>query len=207
MIFHAPRSLLFAALLSGGIAAGCARAASEVELTWTRQRPGTEPVSVVVRRGVWAAPHGVALERLSQRPFHKTIMEAAHQAGIDPALVHAVIGVESAYNARAVSPKGAMGLMQVIPGTGRRYGINDLLNPNANVRAGTQYLSHLMTMFNGDLKLVLAAYNAGEYAVLRHGSRIPPYRETRAYVPRVLGIYEALAAQPLLVPAEPVAHR
>src|SRR5688500_9556868 len=117
MIFHAAsRSLVFGALIFGCIPAGPASAASEVEFTWSRQRPGTEPVSVVVRRGGWAAPHGVALERLSQRPFHKTIMEAARQAGVDPALVHAVIGVESAYNARAVSHKGAMGLMQVIPG-------------------------------------------------------------------------------------------
>lgn len=140
-------------------------------------------------------PSGVMLERMSQRLFHKTIMDAARQAGVDPALVHAVIGVESAYNAKAVSHKGAMGLMQVIPGTGRRYGVDDLLNPNANIRAGTQYLSHLMRLFDGDLRLTLAAYNAGEGAVLRYGRSIPPYRETRAYVPRVLGIYDALAAQ------------
>jgi soluble lytic murein transglycosylase-like protein len=133
------------------------------------------------------------LERLSHRLFHKAILEASRQAGVDPALVHAVIGVESAYNARAVLYKGAMGLMQVIPGTGRRYGIDDLLNPHANIRAGTQYLSYLMRIFDGDLRLALAAYNAGEHAVLRYGRSIPPYRETRAYVPRVLGIYEALA--------------
>lgn len=132
---------------------------------------------------------------LTRRPFHQEIVSAARKAGIDPALVHAVIGVESAYNARAVSSKGAVGLMQVIPDTARRYGVEDLLDPRHNLSAGTQYLSYLMRVFDGDLTLVLAAYNAGENAVLRHGRRIPPYRETRGYVPRVMGIYEALAAQ------------
>ena len=101
----------------------------------------------------------------------------------------------AAFNPTAVSTKGAMGLMQVVPGTGRRYGVDDLLNPRANLRAGTQYLSYLMRVFEDDLRLVLAAYNAGEYAVFRHGHAIPPYRETRNYVPRVMSIYEALAAQ------------
>jgi soluble lytic murein transglycosylase-like protein len=144
---------------------------------------------------------------MSKRPFNAEIVEAARKAGVDPALVHAVIGVESAYNARAVSHKGALGLMQIIPGTGRRFGIDNLLNPKANIRAGTRYLSHLLQMFDGNIGLALAAYNAGEGAVMRYGRAIPPYRETRAYVPRVLGIYEALAAQRSLVPPEPVAHR
>ena len=189
-----PRSMLFAALVLAGIGAAPATA-SEVELVWHRQRPGSAELgpAVVVRRGGWIAPHGALLQRMSKRPFNVEIMEAARRAGVDPALVHAVIGVESAYNARAVSHKGALGLMQVIPGTGRRFGIDNLLNPKANIRAGTQYLSHLLQMFNGDIGLALAAYNAGEGAVLRYGRAIPPYRETRAYVPRVLGMYDALA--------------
>jgi len=97
-----------------------------------------------------------------------------------------------ALSCSAVSPKGARGLMQVMPSTGRRFGIDDLLNPGANLRAGTQYLSCLMRLF--DVRLALAAYDAGETAVLRHGGTIPPYRETRSYVPRVLSIYESLAA-------------
>lgn len=170
-------------------------AAADPELVWQRQRPGAPlPVSR-------PAPHATYPYRarmptvLTRRPFHQEIVNAARKAGIDPALVHAVIGVESAYNARAVSPKGAVGLMQVIPDTARRYGIENLMDPRHNLRAGTQYLSYLMRIFEGDLRLVLAAYNAGENAVLRHGRTIPPYRETRGYVPRVMGIYESLAAQ------------
>jgi len=164
-------------------------------LSWHRQRPGApEPAVTPVPRSVHLY-RGPLPAVLSRRPFHQEIVNAARKAGIDPALVHAVIRVESAYNAQAVSSKGAVGLMQVIPGTGRRYGVEDLLNPRANLSAGTQYLSHLMRIFEGDVRLVLAAYNAGENAVLRHGRSIPPYRETRGYVPRVMGIYEALAEQ------------
>lgn len=166
--------------------------AVEPPYVWQRQRPGAEPVVMPVRNGTYVGP-GPAV--LKGRPFHQEILKAAHEAGIDPALVHAVIRVESAYNAQAVSPKGAVGLMQVIPGTARRYGIEDLRNPRANISAGTKYLSHLMRLFDGDLTLVLAAYNAGENAVLRHGRRIPPYPETRGYVPRVMGIYDALLLQ------------
>ena len=204
MISYAkPRSMFFAALLLAGIGAVPA-AASEVEFVWHRQRPGSAELrpAVVIRRGGWVAPHGAFLQRMSKRPFNEEIVEAARKAGVDPALVHAVIGVESAYNARAVSHKGALGLMQVIPGTARRFGIDNLLNPKANIRAGTQYLSHLLQMFDGDIGLALAAYNAGEGAVMKYGRAIPPYRETRAYVPRVLGIYEALAAQRLQEPRE-----
>jgi soluble lytic murein transglycosylase-like protein len=203
MRFHAACSSLLAALAVAG-AAGPAFCATDGESTWYRQRPGSTDAAplVTLRRGWWAPPHGAFSAQLSKRPFNDEIVEAARRAGIDPALVHAVIGVESAYNAKAVSHKGAVGLMQVVPGTARRFGVDNLLNPKANIRAGTQYLSHLMRVFDGDLRLALAAYNAGEYAVLRYGRAVPPYRETRAYVPRVLGIYEAL-----LVPAEAVSHR
>ena len=170
-------------------------AAADPELIWHRQRPGApQPVVMHAPRSAYTYVARVPAV-LTRRPFHQEIVSAARKAGIDPALVHAVIGVESAYNARAVSPKGAVGLMQVIPDTARRYGVEDLLNPRQNLNAGTQYLSYLMRVFDGDLTLVLAAYNAGENAVLRHGRTIPPYRETRGYVPRVMRIYEALAAQ------------
>ena len=204
MRFSAARSSLVAMLVFAIGAADLAHAAAVGELSWHRQRPGSAEAAplVTLRRGWWAPAHGALSPQLSKRPFHDEIVDAARRAGIDPALVHAVIGVESAYNEKAVSHKGAVGLMQVVPGTGRRFGIDNLLNPKANIRAGTQYLSHLMHLFDGDLRLALAAYNAGEYAVLRHGRTVPPYRETRAYVPRVMGIYEAL-----LVAAEPVPHR
>jgi soluble lytic murein transglycosylase-like protein len=129
---------------------------------------------------------------LVRKRFEAEIATAAKTVGLDPALVHAVIGVESAYREHAISPKGAVGLMQVMPETGRRYGVENLTLPSQNIRAGTRYLSDLMRLFNGDLALVLAAYNAGENAVIRHGRRVPPYPETLQYVPRVLGIYRAL---------------
>lgn len=112
----------------------------------------------------------------------------ARRQGLDPDLVHAVIGAESAYRADAVSPKGAIGLMQVMPATGRRFGVSDLADPDANLRAGTAYLSHLLERFD-NLALALAAYNAGEGAVIRHGYRIPPYPETQAYVQDVMASY------------------
>ena len=129
---------------------------------------------------------------LSSRPYRDHVLEAAKLHNIDPALVHAVIQVESAYNFKAVSPKGAVGLMQLMPATGLRYGLSakQLRSPADNIRAGTRYLAELLKMFGGDVKLALAGYNAGEGAVLKYGNRIPPYRETQAYVPRVLAFYE-----------------
>ena len=144
---------------------------------------------------VAAVPAQVAVPvapTLMRRRFHAEIASAARKAGLDAALVHAVIGVESAYREHAVSPKGAVGLMQVMPDTGRRYGVENLTLPVQNISAGTRYLSDLMRLFNGDLRLVLAAYNAGENAVMRHGGRVPPYPETLRYVPRVLSIYKSL---------------
>ena len=129
--------------------------------------------------------------RLAGKPFAAQIQNAAREAGVSPALVHAVIFVESGYNPKARSPKGAIGLMQVMPETALRYGVPDPgRTPEANLRAGTRYLSDLMQQFGSRLDLVLAAYNAGEKAVLHHGYRIPPYRETQHYVPAVLAKYQ-----------------
>jgi soluble lytic murein transglycosylase-like protein len=97
-----------------------------------------------------------------------------------------VITVESGYNPRAVSRKGAKGLMQLMPSTAQRFGAMNLFDPQQNVRAGARYLKWLLQYFDGDLKLALAAYTAGEGAVMRYGRRIPPFPETIDYVPRVL---------------------
>jgi soluble lytic murein transglycosylase-like protein len=131
---------------------------------------------------------------LAEKPYQGEVVAAAKQHQVDPALVHAVIAVESNYNPHALSHKGAVGLMQVMPDTGRRYGVKEkeLRHPGKNIRAGVQYLSELIELFDGDLKLALAGYNAGENAVLRHGRRIPPFAETQAYVPRVLRFYDDL---------------
>jgi soluble lytic murein transglycosylase-like protein len=128
--------------------------------------------------------------RFANQRFAKLIDEASRKAALDPALVHAVIAVESDYNPAARSAKGAIGLMQVLPSTASRYGVSDpASSPEANLRAGTRYLRYLMTLFDNRLELVLAAYNAGENAVLRYGHRIPPFRETQQYVPAVLSKY------------------
>ena len=150
--------------------------------------------------------------RLAGMPFAKLIEAAAREASLDPALVHAVIAVESGYNPAARSPKGALGLMQVLPATALRYGIrNAARSPAANLRAGTRYLSELMALFDDRLELVLAAYNAGEAAVLRYGERIPPFRETRQYVPAVLARYREWREPPPaiepVVPAAPARTR
>ena len=122
------------------------------------------------------------------------IAQVAREQRVEPALLHAVVTVESAYNARAKSPKGATGLMQIMPGTGKRYGVTDLLNPIKNLTAGAKYLRDLLGMFGNDMRLAVAAYNAGEGAVMRNGNDIPPYAETQAYVPRVLKYYESYRA-------------
>jgi soluble lytic murein transglycosylase-like protein len=128
--------------------------------------------------------------QLAGKPYAALINQAAHDTALDPALIHAVIHVESGYNALARSPKGAIGLMQLLPATSVRYGVRDPgRSPEANIRAGTRYLSDLMQQFGGRVDLVLAAYNAGENAVVRHGMRIPPYPETQHYVPAVLAKY------------------
>ena len=138
---------------------------------------------------------GPSLDRLlSDRPYQADVLQAAKTYKIDPALLHAVIAAESNYNPRAVSKKGAVGLMQVMPATAHRYGVKtrDLTQPAANIRAGARYLADLIRMFEGDLQLALAGYNAGEHVVVRYGNRIPPYAETQAYVPRVLRYYAEL---------------
>jgi len=118
----------------------------------------------------------------------KLVREAAERHRIDPALVRAVIETESNWNAEAVSRKGAVGLMQLIPTTAQRFGVNDLYSPQQNVDAGVRYLKTLLERYNGNLDLALAAYNAGEGAVDRaHG--IPSFRETRNYVQRVQSAY------------------
>ncbi len=122
------------------------------------------------------------------------VRAAAQANGVEPPLISAVISAESGYNASAQSSKGAGGWMQRRPETAKRYRVTDRLDPAQNIHGGTRYLRDLLRLFNNDLKLVLAAYNAGEEAVLKYGNRIPPYAETLAYVPRVLAYYRKYRA-------------
>jgi len=114
------------------------------------------------------------------------VLKVAQEVDVSPHLLHAVIAVESAYDTRAVSPKGAQGLMQLMPATSQRFGVRDPFDPHDNVLGGARYLKALLAQFNGDLHLTLAAYNAGENAVVRYGNRVPPFAETQKYVPKVI---------------------
>jgi soluble lytic murein transglycosylase-like protein len=137
---------------------------------------------------------GAAVVKGNAAVYAPQIEQAAGEAGIDAALVHAVITAESGYNPAALSRTGAQGLMQLMPDTAKRYAVKDAFDPEQNIRGGTRYLRDLLDMFDNNLKLAVAAYNAGENAVLRHGRKIPPYRETQAYVPKVLRLYDKYRA-------------
>jgi soluble lytic murein transglycosylase-like protein len=127
--------------------------------------------------------------------YDSIIEKAAIAASVEPNLLRAVIVVESGFNSRAVSKRGAMGLMQLMPATATRFGVLNPYDPLQNVHAGARYLKFLIDRFGQDVRLALAAYNAGEDAVDRNGGQIPPFSETMAYVPRVLKIYQMLRNQ------------
>jgi len=124
-----------------------------------------------------------------ERSFHPIIQNAASRYNIDPALVKAIIMAESDYNPRAVSKKGAKGLMQLMPVTARSLGVDDAFNPKQNILAGVRYFKSLLRQFDGDEKLALAAYNAGSSNV-RHYKGIPPFKDTKRYLKKVYRYYE-----------------
>src|SRR5580692_3361680 len=128
--------------------------------------------------------------------YDAIIENAAVSSAVEANLLRAVIVVESGFNSRAVSKRGAVGLMQLMPATANRFGVSNLYDPKQNIRAGALYLKFLMDRFGQNVRLALAAYNAGEDAVDRNGGQIPPFSETMAYVPRVLKIYRMLVEQP-----------
>ena len=147
-----------------------------------------DPRDGVRRTAILAPLSGRAatpLLRSLNSSFDPLIWQHSSQQGVRPDLVRAVIQVESAFNPLAVSPKGAMGLMQLMPATAARFGVVNAFNPAENIRAGVGYLKQLLTRYENNEELALAAYNAGPLAVDRHGSRIPPYRETQDYVRRI----------------------
>ena len=134
-------------------------------------------------------PDRIALGMKARREVEALVKQLAPQYAIDPHLVMAVISVESGFNARAVSPKNAQGLMQLIPETAERFGVQRVFHPAENIKGGLAYLRWLMAFFQGEVKLVLAAYNAGERAVERYNG-IPPFEETRNYVERITSMYK-----------------
>jgi hypothetical protein len=128
---------------------------------------------------------------VNKKRFAQLIEQTAFRYQVDAKLVHAVIQTESAYNSSAQSPKGAVGLMQLMPDTARRFGVTDRNDPDQNVEGGTRYLKHLIKMFDPYLDLAVAAYNAGENAVIKYNNTIPPYPETQNYVKQVLALYNS----------------
>jgi soluble lytic murein transglycosylase-like protein len=159
------------------------------------RKDATVPGSNLVIMNVpYSAPRRTARANPAQRKqFAPMVAAVAREYKLSPALLHAVITVESGYNPNARSVKGASGLMQLMPATAKRYEVTDIWDPKQNVDGGARYLRDLLSMFNNDLGLALAAYNAGEAAVIQHGNRIPPYPETRNYVPHVLQHYHLYA--------------
>jgi soluble lytic murein transglycosylase-like protein len=127
--------------------------------------------------------------------YSNLINHAAQKTAVQPELLRAIIAVESAFNPHAVSRAGAQGLMQLHPKTARRYGVGNAFDPEQNVHGGARYLRDLLHRYDNDLELALAAYNAGEEAVDRYGRQIPPFRETREYVPAVIRLYRQFLTQ------------
>ena len=120
------------------------------------------------------------------------ITDAATRHGLDPLLVYSVMHQESSFKQRAISPKGARGLMQLMPGTAARFGVTNIFDPKQNIEGGARYMKFLLNRFDGNLSLALAGYNAGEGAVDKYGWRIPPYAETQKYVRRISRRYSML---------------
>ena len=147
-----------------------------------------------VTGGVTAALHGGSIPHLPSA-YLPIIQQAAAQYGVPTALIEAVMAQESGFDARAVSPAGADGLMQLMPATAARYGVSDAFNPRQAILGGTAYLAHLLRVFDGQVQLALAGYNAGGNAVKHWGYRIPPYQQTQHYVPAVLRRYKAFTAE------------
>ena len=224
-------------LLTGCLAA-CALADSAVAASLVKQTVVSPRVRSVVRadakgrlvRTVVVSPR-VIQPRVVEDEAHaaapvpdyaatvpQLVEAAAKKYEVDPLLVHSVIQVESNYNPYAVSPKGAQGLMQLMPGTARRFGVSNSFDPREHIEGGVRYLKYLSDLFPQDPRLALAAYNAGEGAVWKYNYQIPPYRETEQYVYKVARKYgqakkaieqtkpvETAAAVPTPVtPGEPV---
>jgi soluble lytic murein transglycosylase-like protein len=152
--------------------------------------PDAAPLTSVVRtdtsgklvRVVLTAAKRVASPHTA---FSSTVDRVAAEQALPPGLIHSVIKAESNYNPLAISPKGALGIMQLVPATARRFGVANAFNAEENIQGGAKYLKYLLDLYHGDRQLAVAAYNAGEGAVARHGG-IPPYAETRNYVDKVL---------------------
>jgi soluble lytic murein transglycosylase-like protein len=156
--------------------------------------PAPPPAPATAAAPVAVASAAASPDAIRAAQFKPMIQKVAQETSVSPLLLHAVIAVESGYDAKAVSRKGAQGLMQLTPQTAQRFGVRNAFDPMQNVRGGALYLKWLLDYFDGDLKLALAGYNAGEQEVVRAGYKIPAFKETRAYVPKVLARLSKSAA-------------
>lgn len=191
---HRPRHRSWPWLLALVVAA-CAPSTAHAQIYATRDAKGTlilsdrpinSPTPVYEVVGAPSYRTTTPVERASVADTIETlVVEHAERQDLRPELVRAVIQVESGFNPRATSPKGAMGLMQLMPQTARELGVANPYDPAENIRGGTTYLRQLLDRYDGDERLALAAYNAGAGAVDRYGRTVPPYRETRDYVRRI----------------------
>ena len=173
------------------VVAALAHHAARDRMLRVQQDVGHRPVfddETLVEHGDGAAE--IAEHARDKRRHAELVQRLAPRFEVDPRLALAIVRSESNFQARALSPKNAQGLMQLIPETAERFGVRDVWNPEQNVRGGLTYLRWLLDRFGGDVALASAAYNAGEKAVERHGG-VPPYSETREYVRRILGFYRA----------------
>jgi hypothetical protein len=169
----------------------------------------TVPV-ILVDKGVWVADKNLKMGKMSQEetvmlsgksPFgfstgnetiDSYIMDSANRYNIDPLLIYAQMHQESGFKLRAMSYKGARGLMQLMPATAMRFGVKNIYDPKQNIDGGIKYMRWLLDKFNGDESLALAGYNAGEGAVIKYGNQIPPYEETRNYVKKIIAHYKSI---------------
>ena len=167
------------------------------------EQPAKKPVAASkkltkISSYTYKPPAGALIE-LTSKPLNPTlgefttgnaavdsfIVDSAKRNSVDPLLIYSIMHQESSFKTRAMSYKGARGLMQLMPGTAARFGVSNIWDPKQNIEGGARYMRFLLDLFGGDIKLALAGYNAGEGAVIKYGYQVPPYSETREYVRRI----------------------
>jgi len=152
---------------------------------WSPDAAGTSSPGALTALTSMSVSHSLDGFTTGNAEVDSFIVQSGSRHGVDPVLLYAIMHQESTFKAKAVSPKGARGLMQLMPGTAARYGVTNIFDPRQNIDGGARYMKFLLNLFDGDVNLALAGYNAGEGAVMKYGYRVPPYSETQEYVRRI----------------------